>query len=407
MRIALVTTIFPCLSQTFVLNQITGLLDLGHDVHIFALSAQNEKCHPDVIKYNLLGRTTYLKNFPIPKGKRISKAFRWIAQNACYHPRSIINGLNPLGGWKSAIDLTRLFYTISFLDKGPYDIVHCHFGGMGRLLSAIISSIPHKVFVTSFYGYDVTRRSQISTGVYKRLIKRGDFFLPLSRTMENKLIKLGFPEERIICHQIGIQPSKFEFFERIHSNGRPIHLLTIARLVEKKGVEYGLKAIAKILQGNGVEIRYRIAGDGPLREELEILTWRLGISKYVEFLGWKEQSEMVKLFQTSDIFMLPSITASDGDQEGTPVALMEAQAMGLPVLSTLHSGIPEIVRHGKSGYLVPERNAEALAERLEHLITHPQEWPLLGQEGRRIIMAHHDVSKLNRLLVEIYQRWEH
>ena len=116
---------------------------------------------------------------------------------------------------------------------------------------------------------------------------------------------------------------------------------------------------------------------------------------------------MVKLFQTSDIFMLPSITASDGDQEGTPVALMEAQAMGLPVLSTLHSGIPEIVRHGKSGYLVPERNAEALAERLEHLITHPQEWPLLGQEGRRIIMEHHDVSKLNRLLVEIYQRWEH
>jgi len=403
MRIALVTTVFPSLSQTFVLNQITGLLDLGHDVHIFALKAQNDKLHPDVLKYHLLKRTTYLENYPLHKAKRVSEALRWIAQNIRYYPQAIANGLNPLRSGKSAFNLTRLFHTIRFLEKGPYDIVHCHFGGMGRLISQIISHIPHKLFITSFHGYDVTRGSQIKKGINTHLIKKGDVFLSHSDVMDKRLISLGFPRERIIRHRVGIEPGQFAFTERIHGNGRPIQLLTIARLVEKKGVEYGLRAVAKLMQNGHIRVRYRIAGDGPLREELETLSGTLGIAQYVEFLGWRDQSEMKKLFQTSDIFMLPSVTASDGDQEGTPVSLMEAQAMGLPVLSTVHSGIPEIVRHGKSGYLVAERDVGALEERLKHLITYPNEWPYLGKEGRRIIEGHHDVGKLNRWLSEIYQ----
>lgn len=406
MRIAIVTTVFPSLSQTFVLNQITGLLDLGHDVHIFALNAQNDKLHPDVLKYHLLERTTYLESYPLHKVERVSKALRWIAQNSRYYPQAIVNGLNPLRSWKSTFNLSRLFHTVCFLEKGPYDIVHCHFGGMGRLVSQIISHIPHKMFITSFHGHDVTRNSQIKKGKNTQLIKKGDVFLSHSSIMDKRLFSLGFPKERIIRHRVGIEPDQFEFTERTHrtySNGRLIHLLTIARLVEKKGVEYGLRAVAKLRQSGNIRVRYRIAGDGPLREELETLAGILGIARYVEFLGWRDRNEMRKLLQTSDIFMLPSVTASDGDQEGTPVSLLEAQSMGLPVLSTLHSGIPEIVRHGKSGYLVAERDVDALEERLKHLISHKEEWPYLGKEGRRIISEYHDIGKLNRRLSEIYQ----
>jgi len=404
MRIAFIINIFPRISQTFVLNQITGLLDLGHDIHIFAFNAQDQKIHNDVITYNLLNRTTYLRKPSTNKIERIVKSIQWIARNGHSYPQSIMHGLNPLHYGRKALNLTMLNDTISLIENGPYDVVHSHFANAGRIMATMIPYIPHKAFITSFYGHDVTRDSQINKGINKHLIKRGDGFLPLSRSMGNQLIKLGFPEDRIIRHSIGVQPDKFTFTKRRYSNGRPIHLLTIARLVEKKGVEYALKAAAKVLKENKVKISYRIIGDGPLKEKLEALTGELGLSEYVEFIGWKDRNEVIQLLQWADILILPSVTASDGDQEGTPVSLMEAQAMGLPVLSTLHSGIPEIVEHGKSGYLVQERDVEALAERLKHLITHPEEWPHLGKEGRRIIKERHNVSLLNKRLVEIYKQ---
>jgi colanic acid/amylovoran biosynthesis glycosyltransferase len=102
--------------------------------------------------------------------------------------------------------------------------------------------------------------------------------------------------------------------------------------------------------------------------------------------------------------MLPSVVASDGDTEGTPVSLMEAQALGMPVLSTRHAGIPEIVADGEAGYLVPEKDVAALAERLIFLADHPGLWPALGRAGRCGMEERHSLSKLNRDLVEIYRK---
>ena len=120
-------------------------------------------------------------------------------------------------------------------------------------------------------------------------------------------------------------------------------------------------------------------------------------------MGALEQDEYLKIYQEARIFVLPSVTASKGDEEGTPVVLMEAQATGLPVISTFHSGIPEVVIHGKSGFLVPEKDVDALAERLEYLIEHPEIWPEMGKEGRKFVEKKYDIKKLNQQLVEIYQ----
>ena len=100
---------------------------------------------------------------------------------------------------------------------------------------------------------------------------------------------------------------------------------------------------------------------------------------------------------------LPSITASNGDQEGIPVVLMEAQATGLPIISTYHTGIPEVVIDGKSGFLVHEKDVDALAEKLEYLIKHPEIWPEMGRYGRKHVEEKYDIKKLNQQLVKIYQ----
>ncbi|MBA7689291.1 GDP-mannose-dependent alpha-(1-6)-phosphatidylinositol monomannoside mannosyltransferase [subsurface metagenome] len=127
------------------------------------------------------------------------------------------------------------------------------------------------------------------------------------------------------------------------------------------------------------------------------------IKNYVKILGAVEQDEILKLYQQAHIFVLPSVTASNGDQEGIPVVLMEAQAVGLPIISTYHSGIPEVIMDGKSGFLVPEKDVNALADRLDYLIEHPEIWSEMGRCGRNFVEEKYDIKKLNQQLVEIYQ----
>ncbi len=181
-----------------------------------------------------------------------------------------------------------------------------------------------------------------------------------------------------------------------------IKLLTVARLVEKKGVEYGIRAVARILE-RYPEIRYEIAGDGPLKNDLRSLIADLNIEKNVKLLGWKEQDDIVELMTRADVLLAPSVTSRDGDQEGIPVVLMEALAQGVPVVSTLHSGIPELIEDGVSGFLVPERDAGSLADRLAFLIDNPARMREMGFEGRKAVEMNYDSNKLNDQLVRIYK----
>ena len=182
----------------------------------------------------------------------------------------------------------------------------------------------------------------------------------------------------------------------------PINILTVARLVEKKSVHYGIEAVAKVVKRYPF-VQYEIAGDGPLKGDLVGLIDKLDINENVKLLGWKQQNEISELMSHADILLAPSVTGKEGDQEGIPVVLMEAMARGLPVISTYHSGIPELVQDGRSGFLVRERDIDALAEKLEHLITHPEMRDQMGAEGRKYVEENYNIDKLNDRLVEIYE----
>ena len=403
MRIAFIVEAFPSLSETFILNQITGILDLGHEVEIFAkIHSQQKKVHLDVEQYDLKQKTHYMPTIPQNKIIRLLKALLLISKNFYKSPLTIVKALNIFKYGKNAISLRNLYYVIPFLKKN-YDIIHCHFGPNGNLGALLKDVGIRDKLVTTFHAYDLTsyvRRE--GSNVYQHLFQIGDLFLTVSDTGKRKLKDLGCDPHKILVHHMGVDAERFPFKERHLGHDDPIKVLTVGRFVEKKGINYAINAVSLLLK-RGYDITYIIAGNGPLKSYLANLIVQLGAQKKIKLIGSVDRDEVRALMMNSDIFLLPSVTGSNGDQEGIPVVLMEAMATGMPVISTYHSGIPELVENGKSGFLVPERDVEALVDRLIYLIKNQEVWPSMGRAGREFVEKKYNIKKLIKRLVTIYQ----
>lgn len=410
MRIAVVVTFFPSLSQTFVLNQVTGLIDRGHEVDVYAagpepdergagerwlreVSARAEQ--RDVRRYRLSERVRYEPPIPGNVLRRVVTAVRVLAWYYGRSPRAALRALDVVRRGRRAASLTLLFQGAPFAGRPTYDALLCHFGPNGRRVTELrAAGLVRGRVLTAFHGYDLSRYLALhGDRVYDDLFARGDLFLPVSHFWRRRLIALGCPAERIVVHPMGVDLRRFAFEPR-RPDGGEVRLLTVARLVEKKGVEYGIRAVAA-LRAAGLPVRYRIVGNGPLRGSLERLAAELGVREVVRFEGERDQEHIIRAMREAHLFVAPSVTARDGDMEGIPVSLMEAMATGLPVVSTYHSGIPELVQDGTSGFLVPERDVEALAMVLRYLVVHPSRWPEMGAAGRVTVERERDMEVLN------------
>ena len=379
MRIAFFVDQFPSLSETFILNQITGLIDRGHEVDIYCDRLGNTtQMHPEVTQYDLLART---HRIAIP-GKiiwRCLKALWLLATNFSKAPRTILNSLiffqRDRTRYGEMADWLKPFYlSLPLLNQPPYDIVHCHYGrnGLKAILLQDLGVIDRQIskIITVFHGYDISFYLQLhDDDVYNYLFQRTDLLQPISHLWSKKLIELGCNPDKIAVHQMGIDVQKFVPTADRDSQKREITLVSVARLVPKKGLSYGIEAIALLLeQCPQLKLRYQIIGDGLLRSTLQEQIEQLQIGDRVTLLGWKNRQQVRKIIAEADIVLAPSITSNDGDCEGIPVSLMETMAQAIPVVSTYHSGIPELVEDGVTGYLVAERDVTALAEKLKDLV---------------------------------------
>lgn len=174
-------------------------------------------------------------------------------------------------------------------------------------------------------------------------------------------------------------------------------------MVEKKGIEYAIRAVAKVLK-TYPNLEYNIIGDGELKTHLQQVITELDAAEKIKLLGWKNQQEIIQIIDNTHIFIAPSVTAKDGNQDAPVNTLKEAMAMGLPVIATRHGGISELVQDGVSGLLVPERDADAIADKLAYLLEHPELWEQMGKAGRAYVEKHYDTERLNDELVKIYQQ---
>ncbi|MBD2459700.1 glycosyltransferase [Oscillatoria sp. FACHB-1407] len=404
MRVAFLVGRFPVLSEVFILNQIIGSIDRGCEVHIHTLDGPPEtmsKVHPAVETYNLLARTHY--PHPVPRNPvlRILKAIVLILTNLHRGSQACLPLLNVL---RPVYSLRLIYKAISLLDCEPYDIVHCQFGTLGLVgLRLQKVGLLQGKLVTTFRGNDISRYVyENGNHVYDELFKEASFFLANCDFFRQRALKLGCNEEKIVVHGSGIDCQKFSFSPRYFPENGKVCIATIGRLVEKKGTEYSIRAVAR-LAASHPKIEFYIIGDGPLKEDFEKLIQELDVSHIVKLLGGKPQQELIAILDKCHIFVAPSVTASDGNQDAPVNTLKEAMAMGLPVISTLHGGIPELVEDGVSGFLVPERNVDALVEKLSYLIKNPQIWKDMGLAGRARVEEKYDMNKLNDELVEIYQ----
>lgn len=316
-----------------------------------------------------------------------------------------LNGLSILlnKAWNRLFRVYPYFYRC--MKGNTPDLIHAHFGPGGcemlRLKEKL--SVP---LVTTFYGMDVSKlpRLKVWREKYNNLFKKGDFFLVEGSHMKKCLAGLGCLEDKIIVQHLGVNLDKFEFKPRAAGEDKKIRILSAARFQEKKGLKYALKAFA-LAKKEHKNIEFRLIGDGSMRKEIEGLIDSLKISDAVKLLGNQPYDVYLKELVSSHIFMLPSVTASDGDTEGgAPVALIEAQATGMPVLSTFHADIPEVVINGESGFLVPERDEKALAERLKYLLNNPGIWAGMGKAGRMHVEREYNLKVQIRRLEEVYRR---
>ncbi|KJH72468.1 glycosyltransferase [Aliterella atlantica] len=408
MKIAYFVARFPVLSEPFILNQIVGAIERGHDVHIYSLDGVPKdlsKMHPLVDKYQLLKRTFYAPTRPDNELWRWLKGMSLLALNYSKNPLVCQQLLNTSRYGSQAKSLKLLYRAMPFLQGKSYDIIHCQFSTLGvfgiwfRQLGLIEGKL-----ISTFRGADISKfLPKWGEKVYQELFEDTEFFLANCEFFKNKAVALGCDPNKIHVHGSGIDCSKFAYKPRFFPADGKVKIATTGRLVEKKGIEYAIAAVAKVAQTHP-NIEYNIIGDGELKAKLEQLIDQLNVEHIVKLLGWKQQQEIVNILDSCHIFMAPSVTGSDGNQDAPVNTLKEAMAMGLPVISTLHGGIPELVKDGVSGYLVPERDANAIATKLSYLIAHPEIWQQMGKEGRSQVEDRYDMNKLNDELVEIYQQ---
>jgi colanic acid/amylovoran biosynthesis glycosyltransferase len=258
--------------------------------------------------------------------------------------------------------------------------------------------------VTTFHGYDINAYPRKhGTDCYQRLFTQGDQFTAGSKFARQRLLDLGAPSERVQVWPMGISADRFAFRERHRSDGEPVRLLSVARLVEEKGLAYAVQAVAGLVR-QGYEVRYRIVGEGERRSGLEALVQRLGLGDTVELCGAMARNQVIEQYDWAHLFLMPGVVASNGAVETQGLVLAEAQASGLPVVATEVGGMPESIRDGVSGFLVPERDVEALVDRTALLIDHAERWAEMGRAGRAHIESKYDTDERIDELVDLYRQ---
>lgn len=406
-RVAFLLTRFPVLSQTFVLNQITGLLSRGVDVEIIAgRSTEPTPTSGPVIEHRLLERTRFIE-LPASLLGQLASAFRRTLANPADDPKLVVRSLNAFRyGYTAASG--QLLHAATDLPRGlRYDVVHAHFGPTGILGMALSElGVVDGPLSTVFHGFDMTEVFRLfGKSYYERLFSHAGLLLPISERWRSELLAMGAPAERTHVHHMGIDTAHFAPPPAPRSGRRPVRLLSVGRLVEKKGFADAIEAVARVPRA--LPIRYRIIGTGPLEADLRRTIARREVSDRVELLGAQSHDAVRSAMLESDILLAPSVTARNGDQEGIPVTIMEAMAMELPIAATLHSGIPELVTHGESGTLVPERNPPALAHAIEQLATNESLRITMGRAGRLFVLREFDIDRLNDRLLDRFRTLAH
>jgi colanic acid/amylovoran/stewartan biosynthesis glycosyltransferase WcaL/AmsK/CpsK len=282
-------------------------------------------------------------------------------------------------------------------------IMHFHLGNIAYKLLPFKRkmAVPG---VISFYGADAymyparkKNRRKLSS-VFREM----DRILVLGPAMQNELKLLGCPEEKIEIFHLGINTDQIEFKEKAFPVSRPLRFLLASNFVEKKGIDITLHSLGQFKKQ--VDFEIEIIGDGPLREDILKIISAIGLREKVRLHGYKPYAFVLEKAYECDVFLQASRTASNKDREGTPMVLVDVMAAGMPVVSTRHSDIPEIVRDGYNGYLAEENSVDSFTACLSRLIENKGYFQSLSRNCRSHVDQHFNIFVQAKKLETTYTK---
>jgi glycosyltransferase involved in cell wall biosynthesis len=282
-------------------------------------------------------------------------------------------------------------------------LIHAHFADAGARLARYARRRGLPLIVT-LHGSDVLRRpgssprDLLTRVLWRRLMRSAELFLPVSDHLARKAEERGFPREKLRRHHLGIPI--FRDPGPARDTDSPPTILFIGRIVEKKGLTYLLDA-CRILATSGHDFQLRVIGEGPLLEQCREKARVIG--ERVAFLGKVPPERVRDELASAQIVCMPSIEASDGDNEGLPIVSLEAQAASRPVVAFDQGPVPESIEDGVTGLLAKDRSPEDLASCLSRLLHDPELCRRMGEKGRGNVEANFDIERQARLLEGIYQ----
>lgn len=399
MRVAYIVSRFPKLTETFVLYELIALEAMGGGVEVDLYPLLRERqpvAHPEAERWTLRARFHPFVSIRILRAQLHYLVRRPLAYMA----------LLPELLWRTWGSLNFMAGAVAYFPKAvrfAYEMerdgvrhVHAHFCNHPAMVAFIVNRLAGIPYSFTAHGSDL----HVERRMLDAKVEASAFAVTISRFNREVMLESCGAQaaDRIHIVRCGVDLDAFTVGDRIPAG--PCRILCVASFEEVKGHRH-LLAACSILKERGVDFICDLAGEGPLRGEMEAMIVSYGLSERVRVLGGQPRPEVIRLFQEADIAVLPSQPTRQGKREGIPVVLMEAMASGLPVVSTVLSGIPELVADGQTGLLVQPADPLALADALDRLASDPELRSRMGAAGRLKVEAEYDLHRNTATLVQL------
>jgi colanic acid/amylovoran biosynthesis glycosyltransferase len=386
---------FPCLSETFVAAELIELQRRDVPVTVFAMSRPEEPFTHGFLD-ELSVPVVYLPYRGLREPLRVASALASVLRSSPIPwLRAALASLRRarLFGWRRLMQATVLREEAA---RAGVDHMHVHFANKAARVADLAERMGGPTYSVTAHAKDVYHR-QVRAGDLREILGRAHFVATVCE--ENRRYLASVLDGRGTVHVV---PNSVDL-ERLGPPGprepEPGLVLSVARLVEKKGLADLIEACG-LLAKSSVRVRLEVIGDGPLREELEAAAARADID--ARFLGVLPSERVVGHYRRAAVFCLPSVVAADSDRDGLPTSVLEAMALGVPVVTTALNGLAEAVIDGRTGLVVPERSPRALAAAIQRLLADPELAARLSHEARRHVEDGFSLARSTSLLQSLF-----
>jgi len=401
-KIAYILSRFPKISETFILREINALQNEGWEIELYPLILEKEK----VVHIEAKPWLKTLHHFPWISGDVVRANLRYFFKSPFGYLKlwgKMVSGnsSNPKFLARALVIFPKALRMAEEMQRSGIQHIHAHFATHPALTAWLIHHLTGISYSVTVHAHDI----YVSQTMLVEKMRAASFIVAISEFNREFLIKhVGTEiEEKIKVVHCGIDLETYKSRDEAPPHAK-FELKSIGSLEDYKGMRYLIEACALLLEEK-VPLRCEIIGRGKKRPQLERMIAKYHLEETVFLAGAKTQKEVAEALGKADCYVQPSIITDTGKMEGIPVSIMEALGSGLPVVASDISGIPELVRPDETGYLVPEKNPEVLADTLAYIFRHPQKAKDLAKKGRELVEEKYNLSKNSARVARLFEEF--